>query len=213
VLPSASVLTYLSPRTQKAPGTLLALGNPDLGDPALALPGAEREVRAVEKLIAGTAALFGEAATESALVSMGPNYAAIHIASHGLFDPINPLASRLLLAPDADADGNLTLLELYDLRLNADLITLSACETGLADVAAGDELVGLTRGFLYAGARTIIASWWQVDDAATALMMQTFYKLQPELGPRAALARAQAVVREQYPHPYYWSAFQVVGEG
>ena len=89
----------------------------------------------------------------------------------------------MLLAKDSANDGTLTVGELYSMRLNADLVTLSACETGLGKIANGDDVVGLTRGFLYAGSRSIVASLWKVDDEATAYLMTRFY---------GALRRARA---------------------
>jgi len=90
-------------------------------------------------------------------------------------------------------------------------VTLSACETGLGKVANGDDVIGLTRGFLYAGARSIVASLWEVDDAATAHLMETFYRNLGNNDKREALRLAQIETRQQYPDPWYWAAFNVLG--
>jgi len=90
-------------------------------------------------------------------------------------------------------------------------VTLSACETGLGKVANGDDVIGLTRGFLYAGARSIVASLWEVDDAATEHLMVSFYRNLEGHGKREALRLAQLETRQRYPDPRYWAAFQVVG--
>ena len=120
------------------------------------------------------------------------------------------MQSSLLLAKDDSNDGHLTVSEIYDLDLNADLVTLSACETGLGKINNGDDVIGLNRGFLYAGANTIISSLWQVSDAATADLMQRFYQSNGK-DKRAALHSAQLSVKKIYPHPYYWAAFQMTG--
>jgi CHAT domain-containing protein len=90
-------------------------------------------------------------------------------------------------------------------------VTLSACETALGKVANGDDVIGLTRGFLYAGARSIVASLWEVDDAATAKLMLSFYRNQQEHDKREALRLAQIETRKEFPQPAFWAAFQIVG--
>jgi len=101
--------------------------------------------------------------------------------------------------------------DLYNLSLSADLVTLSACETALGKVSTGDDVVGFTRGFLYAGTRSLIASWWQVDDEATRDLMVNFYTNLSKMSKDEALRQAQLKVKEQYSHPYYWAAFLLTG--
>src|SRR5262249_35281129 len=140
------------------------------------------------------------------------DFHSIHTASHGDFDAERPLASSLLLAPDGTDDGRLTVSDLYSMRIGADLVTLSACETGLGRIANGDDVVGLTRGFLYAGTRTIVASLWQVEDRSTGDLMIAFYRsLAKGLSKRDALAAAQIEELGKQPHPFYWAAFQLTG--
>ena len=122
-----------------------------------------------------------------------------------------PLQSALLLAPDAQYNGMLSVNKIYSLNLDADLVTLSACETGLSKIANGDDLVGLTRGFLYAGSSSIVASLWKVDDLATAQLMTRFYKEMDKTNKREALRKAQLETKKKYPHPYYWASFQLTG--
>ena len=210
VLPSASVMKFIN-KGSTAPNDLLALGNPDVGDPALDLPGAQQEVEAVIKGLRHTQLLTREHATETAIKTRGNAFRRLHFASHGIFDAENPLESGLLLAADDNNDGLLTVGELYELELNADLITLSACETALGKIANGDDVVGFTRGFLYAGTDSIVSSLWKVDDAATNQLMQAFYQTLQTLDRRAALRAAQLSVKYQFPHPYYWAAFQLTG--
>jgi CHAT domain-containing protein len=97
------------------------------------------------------------------------------------------------------------------MQLGANLVTLSACETGLSKIANGDDLVGLTRGFLYAGASSIVASLWKVDDLATAYLMIRFYRGMQQTDKQDALRKAQLETRRKYPHPYYWASFQLTG--
>jgi CHAT domain-containing protein len=111
------------------------------------------------------------------------------------------------------SDGFLYLYELYNLQLNADLLALSGCATGLNVVADGDELVGLIRGALYAGARSLLLTLWEVNDRSATMFMTSFYKLFEESRDKAAaVAQAARQVREQYPHPYHWAPFMVVGK-
>lgn len=210
ILPSASVMNFLNKKSN-AKGSLLALGNPDLNDKKLDLPGAQTEAIAITSKQKGARLLLRKNATETAVKKYGSGYKYLHFASHGVFDPDKPLDSGLLLSKDAANDGNLTVGELYNLSLNADLVTLSACETALGKVANGDDVVGFTRGFLYAGAKSIVSSLWKVDDAATNKLMQNFYANLKHTDKRSALRTAQLNVKKEYSHPYYWAAFQLTG--
>lgn len=210
-LPSASVLKYLSRRPHPSPLRLFAFGNPDLGDPRLALRFAEREVVAVKQIVPDTQILVGKEATETAFRRFAGIATHLHFAGHAEFDSSAPLASGLRLAADAEADGMLSVAEIYGLRLQADLVTLSACETGLGKVQRGDDVVGLTRGFLYAGASSVVASLWKVDDESTASLMTEFYRALRSRNKRDALRAAQLATREQFPHPFHWAAFQLTG--
>jgi CHAT domain-containing protein len=211
LLPSASVLAYLGERRPAKPAGMLAFGNPDLGDPRYDLVHAQAEALAVSAAVPRSRALLRRQATETAFKRLGPGFAYLHLASHGEFDPDRPLRSRLLFAKDEENDGSLTLGELYSLRLDADLVTLSACETGLGKISNGDDVVGLTRGFLYAGSGSVVASLWKVDDLATAHLMTRFYAHLADGDKREALRAAQLETKGAYPHPFYWAAFQLTG--
>jgi CHAT domain-containing protein/tetratricopeptide (TPR) repeat protein len=212
VLPNASVLEFLRERGRGQPGDLLAFGNPDLGDKTLDLPAAQIEAIRISKNRERSTALLRREATESVVHDIAGGFRYLHIASHGTFEGERPLASALLLARDPLNDGRLTVGELYDLNLNADLVTLSACETALGKIANGDDVIGFTRGFLYAGASSIVSTLWQVDDAATAHLMEAFYRHLRKLDKRTALRRAQLDVKRTYnDHPFYWAAFQLTG--
>jgi CHAT domain-containing protein/Tfp pilus assembly protein PilF len=166
--------------------------------------------------------LVGEAATESLFKDVAGDFDVLHLATHGYFNKLNPLLSGLELEADGQNDGLLELHEIIGLDLDADLVTLSACQTGLgsghfAEIPAGDDFVGLTRAFLYAGSDAVMATLWEVDDASTAELMQQFYtRLRLADGPidkAGALAEAQRRLRatEEYRHPYYWAPFVLMG--
>lgn len=213
-LPSASVQQYIPARRSRTLENMLLFGNPDLGNPNYDLPSAEEEARMIAGLVSGSKLLLRREATETLFRNEARQYSFLHVASHGQFKADNALQSRLLLARDAQNDGSLTVGELYNLHLDADLVTLSACETGLGKALSGDDLIGLTRGFLYAGGRNIIASLWEVDDEATAEMMKRFYgKLKTGMSKKEALRQAQQEVREKYPEPMFWAAFYLTGQG
>ncbi|MBI1983138.1 MAG: CHAT domain-containing protein [Acidobacteria bacterium] len=210
-LPSASVLKFLRPALAKQAGELLALGNPDLDDPKLDLRFAEGEAKSVAGMFPSSRVLVRKDASETNFRKAGGVFSRIHFATHGKFQADDPLNSGLQLAKDGENDGVLTVGELYSINLDADLVTLSACETGLGRIANGDDVVGLTRGFLYAGSRSIVASLWSVDDQATATLMKTFYENLAAHSKQDALRQAQIKTRLIYPHPFYWAAFQLTG--
>src|SRR5262245_23214472 len=148
-------------------------------------------------------------------------YRFLHFATHGLLNSENPELSGLILSlynPNGEAvDGFLRMHEIYNMKLPADLVVLSACQTGIGKEIKGEGVGGGTRGFMYAGAPRVIASLWKVDDAATAALMQNFYRclLQEKLSPSAALRQAQLKTMQQNRHwrsPYYWAAFVLQGE-
>ena len=213
LMPSASAMKYLREQRNDKKGGVLAFGNPDLGDPANDLAFAQKEALEVTKTWANSKVFLRKEATEDALRRYCGNYNYIHFATHGEFSPDSPLQSAILLAPDANSNGLLTVDKLYSMQLGANLVTLSACETGLSKVANGDDLVGLTRGFLYAGSSSIVASLWQVDDLATSYLMIRFYKHLQKKDKRDALRKAQLETRKKYPHPYFWASFQLTGSG
>jgi CHAT domain-containing protein/tetratricopeptide (TPR) repeat protein len=211
LIPSASTLVYLRIGEPKKLGKLLALGNPDLGSRTLDLPNAQVEAVTIAGMFPDSRALVRGNATKTAVKELGNGFSMLHFATHGKFDANAPLSSGLYLAKGAEPSGVLTVSDLYSLRWDVDLVTLSACETGLGKVANGDDVIGLTRGFLYAGARSIVASLWEVDDAATAHLMESFYKNLAEHDKREALRLAQIDTRQQFPEPWYWAAFNILG--
>lgn len=212
VLPSASVLKYLRPSRMRRVEGMLLLGNPDLGDPAYDLPGAQKEIESLAALLPASRLRLGKQASKQAFIEEARHAPFIHIASHGEFDASRPLSSALFLAADGIDAGRLTIADLYQLELDAELVTLSACDTGLGQVASGDDVVGLTRGFLYAGASSVIASLWKVDDVATLHLMTSLYRHLGQAHRSEALRQAQLETRARFGHPAYWAAFYLTGQ-
>ncbi len=218
-LPSATLLGLLpTARTQAARdpvNKLLILGNPDLGDASLDLPSAQTEAQDLQGMFSKNSELFvRRAATESLLKDRAQDFSHIHVASHGEFSSDAPLLSRLKLAKDDRNDGMLSVSEIYGLRLNANLVMLSACETGLGSVSNGDDVVGLTRGFLYAGAQNVVGSLWEVDDDATAELAKIMYaSMRGGTSVSKALSQAQDQLIKKKPHPFFWAAFINTGTG
>jgi CHAT domain-containing protein/tetratricopeptide (TPR) repeat protein len=234
-LPSASVLPYILAAGKAASPSATDAGQPDAttSAPVLVfaqpyaeglppLHYAEQEAKAIAALY-NAQPVIGDAATEAAFRSMAPGSRLIHIAAHGQLNARNPLFSRLILAPDAGSqagdDGALEVHEVYGLNLaNAEIVTLSACQTQLGGQSNGDDIVGLSRAFIYAGAPTVVASLWSVDDEATAALMMAFYThLKTGLGKAEALRAAQTDLRHDATHPqwvqpFYWAAFGLTGD-
>lgn len=186
-----------------------------------ALPGAEAEVLAIARLFGPRATTFlGNAATESAVKSLRGRLAILHFACHALLDSASPLDSALALATPASSEapdnGLLQAWEIFDqVQIEADLVTLSACETGLGREAAGEGLIGLSRAFQYAGARSVLASLWAISDRSTAELMQGFYgRLAAGEAVSQALRAAQLDLlhgEDDFSQPYFWAAFELVG--
>ena len=184
------------------------------------LPGSRDEVEAIGGLHGERATLLlGAAATRQALLSALPNYDVVHFATYGVLNRRNPLFSYLELAASGDEDGRLEVHDIYGLPLHARLVVLSACQTGIgsglrSDVPAGDEWVGLSRAFLFAGADRVVATLWPVADRASAELMTWFHAgLVAGQGEAAALAAAQrrAINDARLADPFYWSGFVLAG--
>ena len=231
-VPSGSAYGLLQAEVERAGTGILAFGDPDYaasGDEAAVrgrarsgrlarLPGSKREVESIE---AEVALLRGQA-KETGLqehVRRRERWRAIHFACHGLVDPERPMLSALALTADKDNDGFLTALEIFRMKIPADLVVMSACETGKGKVYRTEGIVGLTRAFMFAGTPRVICSLWNVDDDATQALMTKFYALwNPKDGshgkpPAEALKEAQAFVKghKKWEHPQYWAAWVLWG--
>ncbi|MCZ6899455.1 MAG: CHAT domain-containing protein, partial [Bacteroidetes bacterium] len=175
--PSASIYHHCTSKSfDQTEGMLgMALGDLSIGN-NLGLPGTELEVKQISQLYPQIDIKLKNGTTETYLKQQAQDYSMIHIATHGILNSRQPLYSYLLLSPTDQDDGQLEVHEIFGLNLNAKLITLSACETGLGDLSEADELVGLSRAFIYAGTPAVIVSLWTVDDASTALLMTRMYQ-------------------------------------
>lgn len=210
--PSASVLKFtFAKRKGEKHAKILAIGNPDLGNYNYQLPMAELEARSIRWEFPNLDILTGAMATKEWLVSNVSRYGVIHLATHGEFDDINPLLSSLWLASPNPDNRRLTVREVFGLTLNADLVTLSACQTGLGRLEAG-ELIGLNRAFMYAGTHTLVSALWRVNDLATSLLMKHFYRTYTQQDKARSLRQAQLLVKKDFPHPAYWSGLVLVGD-
>jgi CHAT domain-containing protein len=164
--------------------------------------------------------LVGRAADEKSFKALAPDYATIHLATHGVLDNRNPLYSHLLLTKtdgDVENDGSLEAREIMNMRLNADLAVLSACETGNGRISPGEGVIGMSWAFFVAGTRSMVVSQWRVNSASTSQLMKTFYQSlaePPNHGNKSqALRRASVRLLKdpRYRHPFYWAGFVLVG--
>lgn len=186
------------------------------------LPGTEQEVEAIQALFKNKNitcdVLTNKLASETAVKNDDlKNYSLVHFATHGIVDENNPELSRIFLQNDSQAeDGNLYSGEIYNLHLNANLVTLSACQTGLGKISKGEGVIGLSRALVYAGAKNIIVSFWSVADESTAELMTGFYQtlLQNKDASFTAVLRSaklKQIRKGKYAAPYYWAPFILIG--
>jgi CHAT domain-containing protein len=217
VWPSSAVGARLMARQSPPAPQLLGFGNPST-DKNVPLPGAEREVRQVARLLGGQPQVFvQDEATKERFRAGAAQANVVHVAAHAELDEVDPLFSRILFASSATEPGLLEAREIYTLDLRGvRLITLSACESGLGRVARGDEIIGFTRSLLSAGANSIVASLWPVADDSTDLLMGRLYKeLASGRDLTAAMQAAQLEVQRnrRFAHPFFWAPFNVIGNG
>jgi CHAT domain-containing protein len=240
-LPSASVLKYARVKNKGNRVDIFAVGNPVTGlEP---LPAAEEEVSEVSSIFEKKLVLIGKKATKAMVKSQGPKFDLMLLSTHGEMIESNPLGSNLRFTPSERDDGRLTVSEIFDMEIKANLVTLSACETALVrgeggDFPQGDDLVGLSRAFIHAGAPSVVASLWQVSDDSTVKLMKTFYQNMRSMPKAEALRRAQidlmrstirfAVTRAgggiipsaqssaeeviECSHPFFWAPFILLGD-
>jgi CHAT domain-containing protein len=237
--PSLNALVQLRrSRSNTAPFRVLAVGNPALrraaadhdGAAALRrgdvdnlallgpLPFAEQELHAIGRTFRDrTRILSGASARESGLRDGSlAQYPVLHFATHGLVSDVQPKRSGLLLAPETGEDGLLQMGEIYGLGLNANLVVLSACQTALGREITGEGLIGLSRAFFYAGARSVVATLWNLNDRFAAEFVERFYReLNQGHSSEEALRRAKVayVNHPRYSHPFYWSSLVMLGDG
>ncbi|MGP1375068.1 MAG: CHAT domain-containing protein [Almyronema sp.] len=206
--------------TAATPETALIIGNPTMPtipnptrSPLAALPGAATEANAIARLL-NTQALVGAAASEEAVVQQLAQAGLVHLATHGLLEDIPDLGvpGALALAPSDRADGWLTAGEIFDLKLQADLVVLSACDTGRGTIT-GDGVIGLSRSLMAAGVPSVVVSLWAISDVSTVDLMVAFYQeLQQTPSYAQALRQAMLLTMQRYPHPRDWAAFTLLGQ-
>jgi CHAT domain-containing protein len=228
--PSLSVLHEMNDRSRQTitNGSLIAFGNPVIGrDEKLnqdlcPLPEAETEVAEVAATVPSKLkkVLVGREADEKSFKALGPDYATIHLATHGVLDNRDPLYSYLLLTKtdgDVENDGSLEAREIMNMHLNADLTVLSACETGNGRISPGEGVIGMSWAFFVAGTRSMVVSQWRVNSVSTSQLMKNFYQALARQTNRRDKSQAlrEASVRllrdPRYRHPFYWAGFVLVG--
>jgi len=202
--PSASIYAMCQDRQVNQVGGALLLGIPDTQAPLI-----KSEVEALSSIIPNAKLFVGKRATEAVLRSHGSESRVVHIATHGYFRGDNPMFSSIRLG-----DTHVSLCDLTHFRMPAELVVLSGCATGLNVVTPGDELVGLVRGLLQAGAQSLILSLWDVHDESTKDFMIGFYtRWQRGLSKAKAMQATMLELREHHPHPYHWAPFSLIGKG
>ncbi len=202
--PSASIYALCQSKRPNSAGDPLIFGVPDAQTPSI-----QAEVDALRGMLPNAKVFVGEQATEAVLRAHGGTSRIIHIATHGYFRQDNPMFSSIRLG-----DSHLSLYDINHLHLPAELIVLSGCATGLNVITPGDELIGLARGLLQAGAQSLVLSLWDVHDESTKDFMIAFYaRLQQGEAKSAAMQAAMLELREKHPHPYHWAPFSLIGKG
>lgn len=199
--PSATVLQFCLSKPRRKLENALLVANADERIPLV-----NREIEHLQQIFRNAKTLTGEKASVSAFIKQAKEFDILHLGCHGEFRPDNPLFSSLHLA-----DGAITVRDICSQKLKAGLVTLSACETGLNSIFAGDEILGLTRGFLTAGVSSLVLSLWTVNDEATAELMKNFYLRLQTKSVAESLRSAQLKFIENGTHPYFWSPFIVIG--
>ncbi len=238
---SASLLNPEFRKAGTASGDLLAFGNPYFGegqkkgfldwvssaiqyrsifrdDKFLPLPNAELEVKAIAEKFNNPIVYIGREATEKRFKESASDFKFIHVATHHVLNDKQPMYSKILLAQGTEKieDGYLQTYEVYNLKLNADVVVLSGCNTGLGKLRRGEGMIGITQAFLYAGVPSAVVSLWQVDDESTAYLMKNFYKyLKEGYNKTQALQKAKIELIQSSDwkrDPFYWGAFVLNGD-
>ncbi len=202
-IPSSQVFLHCRKRNGGASGHPVVMAVADAKAPAIGEEAAE-----VASILRGTKLISGGDATVEAFRVQAPTARILHLATHGYFRRDNPMYSSIQLA-----DERLSIADIQHMAIESRLLTLSACNTGSNAAVGADELLGLMRGFLTAGARSLLLALWEIDDRSTSEFMREFYS-GLERGERlpAAFAQAMRALRIKYPHPYYWAPFLLVGD-
>jgi CHAT domain-containing protein/uncharacterized protein HemY len=218
--PAIQVLDLTHQQRQRVSGKgALVVGNPTIAPQVsqeyglIPLSGAEREAIKITELL-NTKALIRDQPTKAVVLQQMPGARIIHLATHGLLDDVKKLGipGAVVLAPDGKDNGLLTAGEILDLKLNAELVVLSACDSGQGKLT-GDGVIGLSRSLITAGAPSVIVTLWKIPDYPTEKLMTEFYQnLQHNSDKAQALRQAMLTTIKQYPDPLQWAAFTLIGE-
>ena len=194
----------LNPSRPATDAPLLAVANPDGS-----LPAASREIRALQSVRPAVTALEGEQATKERFLSLASQFLHLHLATHGVLDPERPERSYLLMAGADTESQRLGIDEIVGFSLRSGLVILSACDTAMGEQVPGAALITLAAAFSQAGAESVVASLWRVNDAATRDLMVAFHRALATMSRAAAFQQAQIAVlgKPRTAHPYYWAPF------
>ncbi|MBC8434107.1 CHAT domain-containing protein [Desulfobacula sp.] len=209
-VPSLNVLKYCKAGNRQQKERLVAYGDP-LGD----LQFAGKEVEQIKSLFPQAHVLSGKQVTKQSVTASIGQGDIIHFACHGQYDAQSPFNSALILSGPGQAPQRLSVSEIMGLKFSPSLVTLSACDTGLARISGGDELIGLVRGFFVAGSPSLVTTLWQIDDESTATLVTRFYENMIQKGMNKAQALREAklhLIAKGYQTPYYWAAFVLQGD-
>jgi len=215
MVPSSTVLKYVVKKRNENQNRFLAFANPETDYVSLGF--AEKEVNDISDLFSKKELYFKDKATEGRAKERCGLADIVHFASHGEFNDKQPMQSGLLLSKDIENDGYLQVHEIFGLDFrHTNLVVLSACETALCKIFSGDDLVGLSRAFIYAGTPSLLATLWSVSDRSTCTLMKEFYDnwRKSGLDKPEALRRAQIALKSMpdYQHPFYWAPFIMIGD-
>ena len=227
--PAIQVLEFTSQQKQRlqndSSSQALVVGNPtmptEIATPGqaktvldlVALPGAETEAQNIASILQ-TSQIIGQAASEFIVKQKMASARIVHLATHGLLQDFtnSGIPGAIALAPGAGEDGVLTSNEILDLKLNAELVVVSACDTGRGLVTR-DGVVGLSRSLMAAGTPSVALSLWEIYDESTAVLMQEFYRqLQQDKNKAQSLRLAMLKTKQEFPHPINWASFTLIGE-
>lgn len=213
-LSSASLMQFTKEkkRASREAEKALVMANPSLGDEAYNLRFAEREAREVARVYPQSTVYLRAEATKPKAISLSPNFEILHFAVHAELNEADPMSSALLLAGEGKDDGRLKVGEIFSLNLKAGMVVLSACETGLGKLSTGDELIGLTRAFIYAGTPSVVTTLWKVNDRSSYELMREFYSNLKSAKKSEALRQAQLKTMQEFPDPFFWAAYGLTGE-
>jgi len=213
-LPSASVMKFTFDKRREKGEKLIAFGNPDLDNPSLDLPFAQKEVEKISTLYKEPTVLYRNDANEDSAKKKPAGFDIIHFASHAEFSDIDPMYSNIRLAKSDNEDGRFETAEVFSLNIKPYLVVLSACKTGVSVVTSGDEIIGMNRAWIYAGTPSVISSLWSVSDISTSFLMEEFYKNLKVKSKDEALRDAEIslIKNKDYSHPFYWAPFYLTGD-